>query len=71
MYIFQGRSQNYENGSLVSSCLSVRLSVRPSACKTSVPTWHILMKFGRRAFLENMSRNFKFHEFLTRHQVFI
>jgi hypothetical protein len=67
MYIFQGRSQNYENRLLVSSCLSVRLSVHPSACKTSAPTWHIFIKFGRGVFLENMSRKFKFHEVFTRH----
>jgi hypothetical protein len=48
--LIQGRSQNYENRSLVLSCLSVRLSIRPSACKTSAPSWQIFMKFGRGVF---------------------
>jgi hypothetical protein len=46
---------------LVSSCLSVLLSVCPSASKNSAPTGRIFMKFDIWVFFfENLSRTFDF-----------
>jgi hypothetical protein len=48
------------------SVMSVRLSLYPSAWNHSAPTGQISIKFDTWEFLENPSRNFKFHSILTR-----
>jgi len=44
----------------VSVCLSVRLSVRPSSCNNSAPTWWNFINFCVWIFFENRPRKLKF-----------
>jgi hypothetical protein len=66
LYYDQARWQNFERWLLASSCLSVCLSVRPSAWNNSAPTGRILTRFNIWVFLENLSKKLKFYKSLTR-----
>jgi len=52
---------NFVISDRLSVCLSVRPSVRMSACNNSDPNGMIFIKFDISVFFENLSRKFKFH----------
>jgi len=60
--VFKRVRKNCENRLLASSCVCIRLSVWNS----SAPTQRIFIKFRILIFFQNLSRQFMFHQNLTR-----